>query len=151
MVGRWRCPFGKARFWEEGISCVYFSLVGDFLTDSTMETHHLGILPEPPQEGLNVVFLAAVFFVVWHILTWHRCGLQGRWRWCFARGVGFVWFCAIKNAWSSAFARVKEKQWMSSFAQESQPMRCTKNAIYLDMMCLFLSKPAKFISAIKNR
>ena len=43
-----------------------------------METHeHLENFSEPPQEGLNVVFLAARF-LLGDMVTWPRCGLQGR-------------------------------------------------------------------------
>ena len=52
-------------------------------------------------------------------------------------------FCAIKSP--EAAPLQESKQRVSSFAQESQQMCCTNNAIYLEMMCLFLSKPANFI------
>ena len=55
------------------------------------------------------------------------------------------WVLYYKNAWSSAFARVKKN--IGCLLLHKNLNKC---AISLEMMCLFLSKPANFIWAIKK-
>lgn len=78
------------------------------MTDSTMETHHLGILPEPPQEGLNVVFLAAVFFVVTY-LDMAQVWSTRKMKMMFRTRSGFCMVLCYKKRLKQRFCKSKRK------------------------------------------